>query len=86
MKRGIPGIALAALAALAVAGPAAADLVPVVPVELRGQIDAERSGTHDANRIRTVFWNFGMVGDYPPDPGNVDLSVFHPARRRRAAA
>src|SRR5207253_2646518 len=25
----------------------------------------------------TVFWNFGMVGDYPPDPGRVDLSVFH---------
>jgi hypothetical protein len=42
-----------------------------------GNLDAERSGFHDANRIRTVFWNYGMVGDYPPDPGNVDLSVFH---------
>ena len=40
-------------------------------------VDAERSGTHDAANIRTVFWNYGMVGDYPPDPGNVDLSVFH---------
>ena len=45
--------------------------------EQRGRLDAERSGTHDAANIRTVFWNFGMVGDYPPDPGNVDLSVFH---------
>ncbi len=43
----------------------------------RGTSDAERSGFHDANRIRTVFWNYGMVGDFPPDPGKVDLSVFH---------
>ncbi len=43
----------------------------------RGTIDAERSGFLDANRIRTVFWNYGMVGDYPQDPANVDLSVFH---------
>ena len=43
----------------------------------RGISDAERSGFHDANRIRTVFWNYGMVGDYPPDPSKVDLSVFH---------
>ena len=50
---------------------------PVVPPELRGSIDAERSGTHDANKIRTIFYNFGMVGDYPPDPINVDVSVFH---------
>ena len=48
-----------------------------VPVEWRGSIDAERSGTHDANLIRTIFYNFGMVGDYPLDPGNVDLSIFH---------
>ncbi|MBE0564391.1 MAG: hypothetical protein IH621_00400, partial [Krumholzibacteria bacterium] len=34
-------------------------------------------GQHDANNIRTVFWNYGMVGDYPADPINVDLSVFH---------
>ncbi|MCU0453826.1 MAG: hypothetical protein MUE68_09215 [Bacteroidetes bacterium] len=50
-----------------------------VPPEYRGKIDAERSGMHDAASIRTVFYNFGMVGDYPPDPGNVDLSVFHSA-------
>jgi len=46
----------------------------VVPPELRSRIDAERSGTHDANRIRTLFYNFGMVGDFQ---GNPDLSVFH---------
>lgn len=50
---------------------------PVVPPEWRGQADAERKGTHDANRIRTLFYNFGMVGDYPADPLNVDFSVFH---------
>ena len=76
MKRMVPGLLAAVLAAVP-AGTARADLQPVVPIELRGQIDAERSGTHDANRLRTVFWNYGMVGDYPPDPGNVDLSVFH---------
>ncbi|MFH0735216.1 MAG: hypothetical protein V1773_12265 [bacterium] len=51
--------------------------LPVVPQELRGRLDAEREGTHDANRIRTMFYNFGMIGDYPPDPLRVDLSVFH---------
>ncbi len=55
----------------------AQQLFPVVPDSLRGRIDAERMGTHDANNIRTMFYNFGMVGDYPADPGNVDLSVFH---------
>ena len=49
----------------------------VVPQELRGRVDAEREGIHDANRIRTMFFNFGMVGNYPDDPLNVDLSVFH---------
>jgi len=49
----------------------------VVPVEWRGTIDAEREGTHDANLIRTMFFNYGMVGNYPDDPINVDLSVFH---------
>ena len=49
----------------------------LVPPEQRGRLDAEREGTHDANRIRTMFYNFGMVGDYPPDPLRVDLSVFH---------
>lgn len=49
----------------------------VVPDSLRGRIDAERQGTHDANKIRTMFYNFGMVGDYPPDPLRVDYSIFH---------
>lgn len=67
-----------ALALAACAAPAVrAQLQPVVPPDQRGRLDAERAGTHDAANIRTVFYNFGMVGDYPPDPGNVDLSVFH---------
>ncbi|MCI0513481.1 hypothetical protein L0128_09735, partial [candidate division KSB1 bacterium] len=56
-----------------------AQYLPVVPKEMRGRVDAERAGYHDAANIRTVFYNYGMVGDYPPDPGNVDLSVFHSA-------
>jgi hypothetical protein len=48
-----------------------------VPPEQRGSHLYERVGQHDANNIRTLFWNYGMVGDYPPDPLNVDLSVFH---------
>ena len=47
---------------------------PVTPPGLRGRIDAERQGLHDANRIRTLFYNYGMVGD---NQGNPDLSVFH---------
>ncbi|MHC1737248.1 MAG: hypothetical protein AB9882_04495 [Ignavibacteriaceae bacterium] len=58
-------------------GLAKAQLIPVTPPEERGRIDAERSGLHDANNIRTVMYNYGMVGDYPPDPINVDLSIFH---------
>lgn len=54
--------------------PARAQLIPVTPPEWRGLIDAERLGTHDANRIRTRFFNYGMVGDYVTNP---DLSVFH---------
>lgn len=54
-----------------------AQLQPVVPQEKRGRVDAERRGSHDANSIRTEFWNYGMVGNYPADPVNVDLSVFH---------
>jgi hypothetical protein len=68
------GLALAITAAPVVAQP-----LPVTPDSLRGGFESERSGTHDAANIRTVFWNFGMVGDYPTDPGNVDLSVFHSA-------
>ncbi|MDX1429104.1 MAG: hypothetical protein R3282_02400, partial [Rhodothermales bacterium] len=45
-----------------------------MPKGQRGQVDAEREGTHDANRIRTVFLNYGMVGDFE---GNPDLSIFH---------
>src|SRR5438034_4895958 len=67
---------LAALV-LCAAASARAQLPPPVPPDQRGRLDAERSGTHDAANIRTVFWNYGMVGDYPPDPANVDLSVFH---------
>jgi len=54
-----------------------AQLQPVVPQDQRGRVDAERAGYHDAANIRTVFYNYGMVGDYPADPGGVDLSVFH---------
>lgn len=48
-----------------------------VPPEWRGTIDAERSGQHDANLIRTIFYNFGMVGDYfgPERDNTVDHSV-----------
>jgi len=58
-------------------GRLAAQVVTPVPKDMRSRIDAERQGFHDANNIRTVFLNYGMVGDYPADPGNVDLSVFH---------
>ena len=86
MKRLRLGIWLIALLAPAPAVPAQADLLPVVPDTLRGNSDWERSGFHDANRIRTVFYNFGMVGDYPPDPGNVDLSVFHSVEAPKGTA
>ncbi len=49
----------------------------VVPQPLRGRSDAERQGFHDANNIRTEYWNYGMVGNYPADPLNVDVSTFH---------
>ncbi len=57
--------------------PGLAGVVTPVPRDQRGRQDAERAGQHDANNMRTIFWNYGMVGDYPRDPGNVDLSVFH---------
>jgi hypothetical protein len=66
------------MAALCVLAPALAHAQhKAVPPEQRGTISAERLGNHDANNIRTRFWNFGMVGDYPPNPTQVDLSVFH---------
>lgn len=64
---------------LALGAAAHAQLQPVVPPEKRGRVDAERRGTHDAAGVRTFFYNYGMVGDYPPDPIGVDLSVFHSA-------
>ena len=72
---------LAALVCVCVAAAAfaAGELEPLVAPELRGRIDAERQGLHDANNIRTIFHNWGMVGGYPSDPINVDLSVFHSA-------
>jgi hypothetical protein len=51
--------------------------LPIVPDSLRGDVDWERLGQHDANNIRTRFWSYGMAGDYPRDPINVDLTVFH---------
>ncbi|NTV03438.1 hypothetical protein HGA89_00785 [bacterium] len=71
--------AAAALAVLTLALAAAADVPTPVPQEQRGRHTLERSGQHDANNIRTIFWNYGMVGDYPANPSNVDLSVFHSA-------
>jgi hypothetical protein len=65
------------LAPVAPQAPARAAVPVPVPAGQRGRLDAERSGIHSAANIRTVFWNFGMVGDYPSDPGNVDLSTFH---------
>ena len=77
MSRARSSLAVVVLALLAAAPGARADVPVPVPPDQRGRLDAERSGFHDEANIRTVFWNFGMVGDYPPDPGNVDLSVFH---------
>jgi hypothetical protein len=77
--RRAPVIVLGSVMALLAIAPsrASAGPLPVVPKSERGGFDSERTGTHDAANIRTLFWNFGMVGDYPADPGNVDLSVFH---------
>jgi hypothetical protein len=65
------------VALLLTAAVARAEVPVPVPLELRGHHDHERLGQHDANNIRTRFWSYGMVGDYPVDPPNVDLSVFH---------
>jgi hypothetical protein len=46
----------------------------LVPIEQRGDEDYVRQGTHDANRIRTMFFNYGMVGDYQVTP---DYTIFH---------
>lgn len=76
LRYGAASVCAALLVVLAVQSGRSQVPTPV-PREQRGRLDAERSGFHDAANIRTVFWNYGMVGDYPPDPGNVDLSVFH---------
>jgi hypothetical protein len=68
---------LRAAALLIVCSQTFAQLLPTVPFDQRGRSDAERRGIHDANNIRTEFWNYGMVGNYPADPLNVDLSTFH---------
>lgn len=65
------------LAGLTLSGTVWGAVPTPVPPAQRGTFDAERSGTHDAANIRTIFKNFGMVGDYPSDPGGVDLTTFH---------
>jgi hypothetical protein len=69
----------ALLAVLALVPAARADVPTPVPQDQRGRHTLERSGQHDANNMRTIFWNYGMVGSYPDNPANVDLSVFHSA-------
>lgn len=69
--------AAAVLSLVVLTGSIRAQVVTPVPADKRGRADAERRGTHDGNSIRTEFWNYGMVGNYPTDPLNVDLSVFH---------
>ncbi|MEM6286984.1 MAG: hypothetical protein AAF845_07490 [Bacteroidota bacterium] len=73
--RRLVALALFGVATLLSASGAEAQIpVPTTPPEFRGRIDFERQGVHDANRIRTLFYNYGMVGDFQ---GNPDLSVFH---------
>jgi hypothetical protein len=50
-----------------------------IPVDSLGDFRWERQGFHDAANIRTEFWNFGMVGNFPRDPLGVDLTTFHSA-------
>ena len=68
---------LAMLCAMALPGAARATVRRCIPVDSLGDFHWERKGTHDAANIRTVFWNFGMVGDFPRDPVGVDLTTFH---------
>ena len=60
-----PGLRLCLAGCLAILPAVAARAaVPTpVPADQRGTFDAERAGTHDAANIRTLFWNFGMVGE-----------------------
>ena len=66
--------AILLLGAVSLAG---ASLALAVPPDQRGDPAMERMGLHDGGNIRTLFRNYGMVGDYPANPLNVDLSVFH---------
>jgi hypothetical protein len=50
---------------------------PSSPPEQRGAHRRRALGHARRREHPHVFWNFGMVGDFPSDPGNVDLSVFH---------
>lgn len=47
------------------------------PLEQPGSITAEHRGMLNATNIRTEFYNFGVIGNYLPDPISVNLSVFH---------
>ncbi len=51
-----------------------AQYLDLVPIEWRGNEDYVRQGNHDANRIRTMFYNYGMVGDYQTTP---NYNIFH---------
>jgi hypothetical protein len=66
---------MAAAAVVLVAGRASAQVC--TPAESLGDFRWERQGFHDAASIRTEFWNFGMVGNFPRDPIGVDLTTFH---------
>ena len=74
-----PWVAMAGLA-LAIAAPPAA-LAASPPQNMRGTSQAERVGHHDANNIRTRYWNYGMVGDYPNDPQLRNPTRFYAPRR-----
>lgn len=65
---------LTAFLVLLFASDITAQYYDVVPIDQRGNEDYVRQGTHDANRIRTMFYNYGMVGDYQTDP---DYTIFH---------
>ena len=80
MSRARLGLSLALLALGLAPAPLPAHAqapLPPVPKAQRSKISAERTGTHDAANIRTIFYNFGMVGDYPLNPATADLSIFH---------
>lgn len=67
-------VLLAPLCYLAVSSEIYGQYKEVVPIDERGSEDYVRQGTHDANRIRTMYYNYGMVGDYQTNP---DYTIFH---------